>query len=494
MKSIHTTRAVQLIAGLVVTTMVVGCMPNPETATIAAAPKTPASKTFTSFTPALRCMDDLMLTYGKRDITITTNGIVDATQKVSVGTKEMLLNALNMMSRKSKAFSFIDYDQSNMNFFLDANRAAGRGNTIPMYYIRGAITQLDDNAMETQAGGAISTPLADLGLSRDQVVSLVSVDMNIGDTISRQIISDAGSSNTMAVVRSGRSGEAGGKIGKAGLSINISLNQSEGLGASVRALVELGAIETIGQFTHTPYWKCLQIEKTNPKMMETARDWYDGMSPSDQVSYVQRKLLAAGIYSGKTNGELDNATRDAISEFQNKIGLIANGRVSFELYFALLDDSNPVADDSKRAPPLVATKTLVPLSVVSEQGASASYQVNSILNAKAEVGRNAFVNCYYQDVGGTIVRLFPNRTQTNAYVTSRTIPLSAAQLPVKIKFDRAGNEAVSCFASEVEVPLPPFMKDKDLTPLKVGSLDEIESLFRRGDPNVATARLNIAVQ
>ena len=81
-----------------------------DNAALAAAAKAPASKTFTSFTGALRCMDDLLLAYGKKDIVITSAGLPDATGKIAVGTKEMLISAVAKMSIKSKAFSFIDYE------------------------------------------------------------------------------------------------------------------------------------------------------------------------------------------------------------------------------------------------------------------------------------------------------------------------------------------------------------------------------------------------
>ena len=104
-----------LIAGL--GTILAGCggglAPKPETATVAAAVKTPASKTVTSFTPALRCMDDLLLSYGKKGYVITTAGIPDSTGKVAVGTKDMLHTAASKMSIKSKALSFIDYDTTS---------------------------------------------------------------------------------------------------------------------------------------------------------------------------------------------------------------------------------------------------------------------------------------------------------------------------------------------------------------------------------------------
>ncbi|HZX29734.1 MAG TPA: hypothetical protein VFF03_00140, partial [Rhodocyclaceae bacterium] len=75
----------------------------------AAAPKTPAIKTVTSFTQALRCMDELFLAYGKNGIVITSTGIPDETGKVRTGTKEMLISAVAKMTVKSNAFEFIDF-------------------------------------------------------------------------------------------------------------------------------------------------------------------------------------------------------------------------------------------------------------------------------------------------------------------------------------------------------------------------------------------------
>src|SRR3954453_8629502 len=109
--SIEVSRLVRrLTASGAVLALVSGCMPNPEAGRIAAAPKTPANRNLTSFTDALRCMDDLFLAYGKRDVVVTTAGIPDSTGKVQAGTKEMLISAVSKMSVKSKAITLIDYD------------------------------------------------------------------------------------------------------------------------------------------------------------------------------------------------------------------------------------------------------------------------------------------------------------------------------------------------------------------------------------------------
>ena len=73
---------------------------NGAMVTAAAAPKTPAVKTITNFSQALRCMDELFLGFGKQGIIITSAGIPDETGKVNMGTKEMVINAIAKKSAK----------------------------------------------------------------------------------------------------------------------------------------------------------------------------------------------------------------------------------------------------------------------------------------------------------------------------------------------------------------------------------------------------------
>lgn len=498
-------RLVVLTAAMSLLGLAAGCSvhPDPKSAVRVDQPHTPAAKTFTSFTPALRCMDDLMIAYGKRGIPLTTTGIDDFSGKTKTGTKEMLIRAVNEMSRKSGAFKFIDYDAKLGGigvldrFDTEFDRSK---KLVAFYYIRGAITQLDDNAVSSQAGGSVATPWGDLGLTSDQIVSLITVDLNIGDAETRQILAYTGSSNTLAVVRNGLEGEAGGKIGgKAGFNINVSLDKAEGLGAAVRALIELGAIEVIGQFTQTPYWKCLQIEKTNPKMMESANDWFEAMPPKDLISFVQRKLMSDGLYNGPVDGQNNPETKDAVSRYQAAHNLIADGRVSFEVYYALLDDNTPLAggnpallpDSALQKTPVVS----IPVKILSSQGAEPVYRKNDILEASVKVGGKAFVYCYYQDYSGTIAPLFPNRFQSDRYVTNGGFVLSSERHPVKIRFDNPGHERIACFATSRDVSLPKSLQVPDGKPLgSVDTLDQVGALFRNADPSVSSDRMEIVVR
>ena len=273
----------------------IGCQPNPETAHIAAQPQTAPVRTITSFNDALRCMDELFLAQGKKDIYITSAGIPDATGMVAAGTKEMLITAISKMSATSGAFRFVDYDPTQLDVQVLSELVGLRDNFVaPNYYIRGAITQLDSNVLSSSAGAGISTPYLDLAVSRDQVVSVMSLDLNIGKLVTRQIIPGMSASNSIAVVRSGKGGDVGGVIGKAGLSISVSLDRSEGFHQAVRNLVELSTIEAVGKLTRVPYWQCLQIDQTNPTYRTEAREWFDTMSQAERVRFVRTNLAGAG--------------------------------------------------------------------------------------------------------------------------------------------------------------------------------------------------------
>lgn len=487
-----------------------GCVadpPKPETATVAAAVKTPAAKTVTNFTPALRCMDDLLLAYGKRDIVITTAGIPDSTGKVMAGTKEMLITAASKMSIKSKGLTFIDYDTERADLlalFQDIQAAGAFQHKLPNYYIRGAITQLDENAIDSQQGGGIALPFLDLGLSRDQVSSVVSMDMNVGETTTRMIMPGVNASNSLVITRSGKGADVGGKLGKVGFAFNMSLNKAEGMGSGVRALIELGMIELVGKLTGTPYWKCLEIEKTNPVMVEQAREWYDGMKPEERIKLVQRKLTAMNLYQGPLNGLVSRELSAGVGKYQAENGLIADGRINFELYYSLLDADQPLAADpnaGSTAPVITAAPRPagaagpVTVKLDTDRGPKPTYKPKEFLQARVSLSSDGILYCYYKDTAGTIARIFPNRFHPDAFVRGgQPFGLPPEGSPFKIRFDKPGQEQIVCFASDRDLPLPTNLKGADLTPLKVGSTEEISVALKKSNPNIAEAKLDIVVR
>ena len=479
-------------------------------AAAAASPKTAPIKTITNFSQALRCMDNLFLQHDKKGIVITSAGIPDMTGKVSTGTKEMLITALSKMTLKSRAFDFIDFHSAGddlSNLFA----MKGSGPTLmPDFYIRGSITQLDDNAVRDSKGGGIALPFLDLGYTKTDSYDLMSMDMSIGEVASRRIMPETSTANTMIINKSGKGGEAGGKIMKMGVSFNLDISKSEGTGAATRTLVELSLIETLGRFTKVPYWKCLDISSTNPTMMDQAREWYDTASEKDRIVFYQKKLAGMQRYKGQIDGVMNDDLKGALAEYQSAAGLTADGRTNFELYYSLLDDEQNMlvalptvqpkrtsqslggATATASVPAASPTPPSLTMNLESDRGAKPVYKIGDSLSLNFSMNLTGTVYCYYEDAGKNTARLFPNRFNADAFYKGGNLKLPGNGF--KIQFDRVGQERVACIAADRELVVPAALRGtKDLTALKVRSLDEVVSLFKSENPVSTASTIEIAV-
>lgn len=487
-------------------------------AAIAVAPKTPAIKTITNFSQALRCMDEMFLQYGKQGIVITSAGIPDETGKARVGSKEMLITAVSKMTAKSGAFEFIDFHATGDDLGRLFELKGGSPTKLPDYYIRGSVTQMDDNAVRNSKGMGIALPFLDLGYSKDESFDVISMDMSVGDASSRRILPDTSTSNTMVMTKGGKSGEAGGKVAKMGLSFSLDLSRSEGVGAASRTLIELGLIETLGKFTKVPYWKCLDIDSTNPAMIGQAQEWYETATEKDRILFVQRKLAGMGRYKGAINGAMNEGLKTAISEYQAQVGLIADGRFNFDLYYSLLDDMQnqlaavPATPQKQApvpglkvppAPPATVEVSAAPsapaavpfrVNLQSDRGTKPTYKVGEFLNMKLSLSAAGTVYCYYEDASRKTARIFPNQFFTNSMLNAGgVIPLPSGGF--KIKFDRPGVERVACIAADREVVVPQGLSGiRDLVPLPVRSLDDVVAQFKRSNPGATASYIDISVQ
>ena len=330
---------------------------------------------------------------------------------------------------------------------------------------------------------------------------VVSIDLNLGHLATRQILPGISSNNSIAVSRRGLGGDAGATIKKAGLFFNISLNNSEGMHAAVRSLVELSAIEITGKLAEVPYWRCLRIEQTSPEIVAEALSWFESMPQKDRVVFAQRALASKGHYHGATNGIYDESTKAAVSRYQAEQGLIAHGRLDFQLYQSLINADLALGRKPVPVVPIVAEDAgPVPLDIelVTPTGAAPTYRVQDLLKLEVTASQDSHVYCYYRDHGGDIARIFPNRFQPDSYVIAgRSVTVPSQNSNFEIIFDQPGAaEEVVCLASyqEVGMSLPNDLKLADLTPLPIASIDELVATFQRIDPvGLVETRLSILV-
>jgi hypothetical protein len=499
---------------LVASTALGGCktMADPQTASVTSQPTTPVVKNITSFTDALRCMDDLFLAYGKHGIVITSDGLPDQTGAVAAGTKEMMISAISKMTTKSQAFQFVDVERSGEAVFWFNQTYARDQLSVPKFYIRGAITQVDQAVLNDSQSAGVALPFFSLGYSQDQLVSLVSMDLNMGRTETLQILSGVSSTNTIAVVKSGRGGDAEGLIQKASLFLEVAADRAQGTHASVRTLVELGLIELLGKFTRVPYWRCLEIDSTNPEMMAQARDWYDSMSDSDRVHMTQAALHRIGYYDGPKDGVMNRSLMDGINRYKAERDLLANGRIDFDLYSRFIADD--LASGGKIETALVlANKPLRPVSpddeaagfdplglrVTPNRPYERGYRAGETVSFTVSVEQPSDVYCYYEAGDGSVLRIYPNRFEP----TARLLPGSRLEIPTNGRFsillDKPGvQEHIACIATRATYTAskrPAVLSEPDLQPLKVTSLGSVIYQHQGADRMQTSVRtLTIAVQ
>jgi len=544
-----------------------GCATDPQRAIDIAKPKTLPARNLTNFSESLRCMDRLYLQYGRSDMVITSAGIPDETAAISAGTKDMLISAISRMSRKSDAFTFVDYDSTQVDVHeLQGLAGFDEDFIIPDFYIRGAVTQLDEGVLNKSAGAAAgyndpqfdddgnevpnSNGLGSLGafIDADQNVAVVSLDLNVGDLTTRQIIPGISAHNSIAVSQTNLSGGLSGEIYKLGAGFNINMNRNEGLHQAVRTLIELSTIEVLGKLAEVPFWRCLQIDHTNPAVVAEAQEWFDGMDDEDQIAFVQNALATNGNYGGDVTSVMDGATKDAIARYQAQNDLIADGRINFDLYASLLNDeessqgepaAKPVALRAVEADEVIDEEEVAEfdeeevedvaevddgefdeedvaaledgeieeevlaaplvLNLLANGPSDGLFEVNRELRFSASPNQDAHVYCYYADASGNVARVFPNQFQPDSFLTAGdAVQVPSADAGFDIILDQEdADEKVACIAStkELALRLPDEMKMPDLTPIADRSLDDIIEAYRDLDSDdLVLSRLDLRVR
>ncbi len=492
--------------------------PPPESSYTKRIPGVDPVTTRTTFSGALSCMDDLLQSYGRRGTLITSSGIPDATGQVQAGSRDMLMSAISEMTRRSGALTYVDLDVTREEALAIHGNRPDKQSLWPEFLIRGTITGLDENVVDWSKGASVGFASGDYdataAYAKNSTSSVVSLDLFVVRARDLVLLPGLKASNSLAVSRSGSAKDGGLTIKQVGMDFSMELEESESLHHAIRTLVELGAVELIGKFAKVPYWRCLQVDGTNPIVIKEAADWYDEMDEDERLLFVQRVLIARGELAGPASGSLDGATRAAIARYQQVDGQLPTGRINFELYYSLLGDDrqaelgepvtfvapeatpDPVVDEIPVPDPLLLTLT-------TGRGNEPAYAPLEMLDLRVGVSRDAYVYCYYEDGEGRVSRIFPNQGTPDPHLAGGQYvaipPRNAAgdltHFGIQLQHPGA-REEVSCLASDREVGmwLPDPLKQADLQPLPVRSLDEVEAAFDEVDaPGLVRARLPIAV-
>ena len=148
--------------------------------------------------------------------------------------------------------------------------------------------------------------------------------------------------------------------------------------------------------------------------------------------------------------------------------------------------------------PMPDPATKLSLSLGTPLGTVPSYKVGETLTLELALSENAYVRCFYGQVDGSTVQLFPNRfnpSQRLAGPFVHTIP--QARDPFSIKLGGpAGKESVRCFGwrNDPSASLPADVRGADVTePLKRPFEAVAAEIMASANPPMAEASLEIKV-
>lgn len=476
-----------------------------------AGPQEAPLRTITSFTPALRCMDNLFLMYGVRDLVVISEDLNDNTKKVSAGTRDMLISAVSEMTKRSKAVRLIAYgaDASNLVSFMKEAERKNIFQLTPQYGIRGSITQLDENVGKKTEGGGIA--IGDIGFGRaaTAATTILGLDLTMMRTEDLSIVSGVTSNNSVAIVKSGSGVEGEAGYRKFGINYQANLSRSEGTAQALRNLVEMSVVELFGKLTKTPYWVCLGANSQAEAVKNEIGDWYSGMySDGEIVSYWQQQMRIRGVYSGEVNGQNDDALISAITAYREAMGLPSSAVVDLPFFTAYLEANHyevaPKARQKLAASrgnevPAASSEDHAPirLALDSQKGGN-QFNRGEKLALKVTPSRDAHVYCFMEDENRKVARFFPNRFSKDSLVSAK----NGAQIPGGSKFSIHANskglqEQIMCFGSgkDVFAEVVPFIGGGDIdVPTQIQSLAQIKTVFEKAvgpSLGVATFTLNV---
>jgi Domain of unknown function (DUF4384) len=479
------------------TTMDVKTKALQETQTVRTGPEVPPFRSITGFSAGLRCMDNLLIEHGIRDVSMLVEDIFDQTKKVNAGTRDMLITAVSDMTRRSRAIRINAFgrDATNVISYLAQAQRQSPYDVIPQFDIKGAVTQFDEQVIRnTQDLGASFRPFLNLGLSRDAATNILGLDLSVLSTSDMSVLPGVTSRNSVVILKAGKGFDADAAYHKLGVSFSMSLSRSEGQSQALRGLVELAAIELMGKLTKTPYWRCLGADANNEEIKLEMSDWYFAMARTriELVAYFQQQMRRRGYYDGPIDGQFNPAIDEAIANYREAIGMSKEPTIDEALFRSYLNnDQTKVPRPAQPARFVKATPEAAPQAApvagVAAMRFAAPVAANTTKLAAGEPialvlqpQADKHVYCYLQDENARITRFYPNRFAKDSLVASAKPVTLPGPMRFALTMNRKGApETVSCFATprDVSTQLPQAALGVDFEPLQVASLDQLRGAF-----------------
>lgn len=315
--------SITLISGLLS-----GCFSDPHLVYSDRQPTSKPVRNVTNIDAALVCMDNLLVNAKLPPIYITSLGIPNrAGDKVNVNSGiEMLKQAISQMSKTSKVFRFVTLSNIAPTAFVSNTDQKLNDHTLldpvainrwivglspndvgnaavtfdkPEWIIEGSISQVDDNVTSETRGGSVNVAGGDFGISADKISSVISLDLSLTEYKTQQLRNGSAISNSIAILRSKASVDFGARLkSNVGAYIDVSNENNESGGQGVRTLIQLTAMQLLGDLANVPYQSCLHNDSM-PSYETLAREMTTPPVQKLQLSINTSRGLSSPVYHVK---------------------------------------------------------------------------------------------------------------------------------------------------------------------------------------------------
>ena len=322
----------------------VACATGPSPSTLnevraTANPTDRPQRSITNFTPALRCMDDMMFAMGTRDISMMMEEFRDATQKVPLSARDMMTSAMSDMTRRSRGVRLMVFgtDQNNLTQFLQLAQKSNAFAVVPTYNIRGTISQLDETVKKSGGSVGVSAVEALFGVrfGTDTKFSVLGLDAALVETSSMTLIPGVSSKNTTVISsRDASAGDGQARLANPaiGLVFAFETSRADGPAQAARNMIELATLELVGKLIHAPYWQCVGTPDTDPEVQREMEDWFLSMGEDEQIRFYQDRMRERRYYNGAIDGQSSPAFMSAMATYRKALKLPAQGALDLPFF------------------------------------------------------------------------------------------------------------------------------------------------------------------
>lgn len=478
--------------------MAAGCVSLPSKSTLEAVraqqnPADTARRTVTNFTPALRCMDELMYANGTRDITLMMEEMRDATQRVPISARDMMTSAISEMTRRSRAvrLSVFGSDQGNLMQVLQLAQKTQAFAVVPEFNLRGTVSQFDEDVQRQSASlGAAVAERFGLRLGSDSRFSVLGFDAALVRTENLTLVPGVNSKNTTVIAkRNASAGDGQARIMGAGTVFSFDASRAEGNAQAARNMIELAAVELVGKLIRAPYWQCLGVADNQPEVQREIEDWFHSMDDGERIAFVKARLRERRWFDGAIDAQATPEFAQALAQQRRLLGLNADGALDDEFFrrfvttkaqtgpLTIARNSSAATAAAASAPAREGDKPKVVDNTPPAPPARVFTQVVKPGEAQVQViaASAGYLFCFAQDPSSAIRRIFPNRFTRDA----RVEPGASVMLPGPGRFSLDDKQRIACVHSERDIynELPPSLRWGDFDEVRLKSFDEIGKAF-----------------